>query len=160
MAYNNEFESVEDLEKIVNTFNENINEEISQSHNRVVNEVFEYEKEYLLPLPNQKIFSTYLSNRETRKVAKDSMISYKGNKYSVPVKYISFDLNIIEKDNNLYIYDNINLVRCHAISNNFLNYNTEDVRDILASDLLRNSNEEKIEQFIKENLSQYDQLLN
>lgn len=128
-------------------------------HNRVVNEVFEYEKEYLVPLPNQKIFSTYLSNRETRKVAKDSMISYKGNKYSVSVKYISFDLSIIEKDNNLYIYDNTNLVRCHTISNNSLNYNNEDIKDILASDLLRNSSEEKIEQFIEENLSQYDQLL-
>lgn len=159
LAYNNEFESVEELEKIVNTFNENINKEESQVHNRVVNEVFEYEKEYLLPLPNQKIFSTYLSNRETRKVAKDSMISYKGNKYSVPVKYISFDLSIIEKDNNLYIYDNTNLVRCHTISNNSLNYNNEDIKDILASDLLRNSSEEKIEQFIEENLSQYDQLL-
>lgn len=158
--YNHEFESVEDLEKIVNTFNENINNEVSQSHNRVVNEVFEYEKEYLLPLPNSKIFSTYLSNRQTRKVAKDSMISYKGNKYSVPVKYISFDLNILEKDNSLYIYDNTNLVRCHQITNNSLNYDIEDVKDILASDLLRNSNEEKIEQFIKDNLSQYDQLLN
>ena len=159
LAYNNEFESVEDLEKIINTFNENINKEVSQAHNRVVNEVFEYEKEYLLPLPNQKIFSTYLSNCETRKVAKDSMISYKGNKYSVPVKYISFDLSVVEKDNSLYIYDNTNLVRCHTISNNSLNYNREDIKDILASDLLRNSTEEKIEQFIEENLSQYDKLL-
>ena len=54
LAYNHEFETIEDLEKIVNTFNENINNEVSQSHNRVVNEVFTYEKEYLLPLPNNK----------------------------------------------------------------------------------------------------------
>jgi len=159
LAYNNEFESVEDLEKIVNTFNLNINTETSQTHNRVVNEVFEYEKEYLLPLPNNKIFNAYLSNRQTRKVAKDSMISYKNNKYSVPVKYIGFDLNIIEKDNHLQIYDNINLVRCHEISNNPFNYNIDDVKDILASDLLRNSTEEKIEEFIEKNLSQYDKVL-
>lgn len=147
------------MEVIVNTFNENINNEISQAHNRIVNEVFNYEKEYLLSLPNNKIFSTYLSNRQTRKVAKDSMISYKGNKYSVPVKYISFDLNVVEKDNTLYIYDNINLVRCHIISNNSLNYSMEDVKDILASDLLKDSKEKDIEKFIKTNLSQYDQLL-
>ena len=54
--------------------------EISQSNNRVVNEVFEY---------------------------------------SVPVKYIGFDLNIIEMDNSLY--NNTNLIRCHQISNNPLN---------------------------------------
>lgn len=159
LAYNHEFETIEDLEKIVNTFNENINNEVSQSHNRVVNEVFEYEKEYLLPLPNNKIFSSYLSNRQTRKVAKDSMISYKNNKYSVPVKYIGFDLNVIEKDNSLYIYDNTNLIRCHQISNNPLNYNKDDVKDILVSDLLKNSTEEKIEAFIADNLSQYDNLL-
>ena len=159
LVYNYEFESIEDLEKIVHTFNENINNEVSQSHNRIVNEVFTYEKEYLLPLPNNQIFSSYLSNRETRKVAKDSMISYKNNKYSVPVKYIGFDLNIIEKDNSLYIYDNINLIRCHQISNNPLNYNKDDVRDILVSDLLKDSTEEKIEVFIADNLSQYDKLL-
>lgn len=159
LAYNNEFESVEDLEKIVDTFTKNINNETSQSHNRIVNEVFTYEKEYLLPLPNNKIFSTYLSNRQTRKVAKDSMISYKNNKYSVPVKYIGFNLNVIEKDNSLYIYDNTNLIRCHHISNNSLNYNKDDIKDILVSDLLRNSTEEKIEAFIADNLSQYDNLL-
>ena len=144
---------------IVNSFNENINNEVSQSHNRIVNEVFTYEKEYLLPLPNNKIFSSYLSNRQTRKVAKDSMVSYKSNKYSVPVKYIGFDLNVIEKDNSLYIYDNTNLVRCHQISNNPFNYHKDDVKDILVSDLLKNSNEEKIEAFIANNLSQYDNLL-
>lgn len=159
LAYNHEFETIEDLEKIVNTFNQNINNEVSQSHNRIVNEVFTYEKEYLLPLPNNKILTSYLSNRQTRKVAKDSMLSYKGNKYSVPVKYINFDLNVIEKDNSLYIYDNIKLIRCHQISNNPLNYNKDDVKDILASDLLRNSTEEKIEAFIADNLSQYDKLL-
>lgn len=159
LVYNNEFVTIEDLEQIVNTFNENINNETSQSHNRIVNEVFEYEKEYLLPLPNNKIFSSYLSNRQTRKVAKDSMISYKGNKYSVPVKYIGFDLNVIEKDNSLYIYDNTNLIRCHQILNNPLNYNKEDVKDILASDLLKGVDDEKIEAFITNNLSQYDNLL-
>ena len=110
LVYNNEFETIEDLEKIVNDFNENINNEVSQSHNRVINTVFEYEKEYLLPLPNNKIFSSYLSNRQTRKVAKDSMISYKGNKYSVPVKYIDFDLNVAEKDNYVYNFQIIFLI--------------------------------------------------
>ena len=62
-------------------------------------------------------------------------------------------------DNYLYIYDNTNLVRCHEFSKNSFNYHKDDVRDILASDLLRNSPEEKIEAFIAENLSQYDNLL-
>ena len=159
LAYNNEFTIVEDLEIIVDTFNKNINEEVSQSHNRIVNEVFEYEKEYLLPLPRNNILNSYLSNRQIRKVAHDSMISFKGNKYSVPVKYIGLDLNVLQKDNSLYIYDNTYLVRCHEVANNPFNYNIEDVKDILASDLLRNSSPQKIEEFIANNLSQYDNCL-
>lgn len=160
LAYNNEFETIEDLETIIEKFNKSINEEVSQAHNRVVNEVFEYEKEYLLPLPSNKIFSSYLSNRQTRKVTNEAMISFKGNKYSVPVKYIGFDLNVIEKDNMLCIYDNINLIRCHQIvTNNPFNYNTEDVKDILVSDLLKGSTPEQVDDFISNNLSQYDNLL-
>lgn len=159
LAYNNEFTVVEDLEIIVDTFNKNINEEVSQSHNRVVNEVFEYEKEYLLPLPRNNILNSYLSNRQIRKVAHDSMISFNGNKYSVPVKYIGLDLNVLQKDNSLYIYDNTNLVRCHEVANNPFNYNIEDVKDILASDLLKNSSPQKIEEFIANNLSQYNNCL-
>lgn len=159
LAYNNEFTIVEDLEIIVDTFNKNINEEVSQSHNRIVNEVFEYEKEYLLPLPRNNILNSYLSNRQIRKVAHDSMISFNGNKYSVPVKYIGLDLNVLQKDNSLYIYDNTYLVRCHEVANNPFNYNIEDVKDILASDLLRNSSPQKIEEFIANNLSQYDNCL-
>lgn len=159
LAYNNEFNSIEDLEIIVKRFNDSINNETSQTHNRIVNEVFEYEKEYLLPMPSNKIISSYLSNRQTRKVANDSMISYKGNKYSVPVKYIGIDLNVIEKDNIIYIYDNTNLIRSHALSKNRFNYIAEDIKDVLASDLLKGANDEKIEQFISENLSQYDNLL-
>ena len=113
LAYNNEFETLKDLEQIVIDFTEQINNEVSQAHNRIVNEVFEKEKEYLLPLPNNKVFNVYLINRKTRKVAKDSMMSNKSNRYSVPAKYITCNLNVVEKDNYLYIYDNIDLIRCH-----------------------------------------------
>ena len=37
--------------------------------------------------------------------------------------------------------------------------NKEDVKDILASDLLKGADDEKIETFIANNLSQYDNLL-
>ena len=37
--------------------------------------------------------------------------------------------------------------------------NKEDVKDILASDLLKGADDEKIEAFIANNLSQYDNLL-
>lgn len=42
------------------------------------------------------------------------------------------------------MYNNTNLIRCHQISNNPLNYNKDDVKDILVSNLLKDSTKEKI----------------
>lgn len=159
LAYNNEFNTVEDLEEIVTKFNININNEVSQSHNKIIDDVFKTEKEHLLPLPNNKVIAPYVSNRQTRKVAHDSMISFQGNRYSVPTKYIGYDLNIVSKDNKLYIYDITNLVYCHDISTSQFNYAKDHIKDILASDLLKGADDSKIEQFISDNLSQYDKLL-
>lgn len=160
LAYNNEFETLEQLEVIVNRFNENINNEVSQAHNMVVNDAFEKEKEYLTPLPNSILLDKYFSNRQTRKVSHESMITYKGIKYSVPTKYINCNLEITLDKDNLCIYDNTNLVTCHQISiNNPFNYKKEHLKDIIASDLLKGKNDEYIQKYIEKNLSQYDKLL-
>ena len=61
-------------------------------------------------------------------------------------------LTYISKYYNSVIIDEISL-------NNPFNYNTEDIKDILVSDLLKNSSQEKVETFISNNLSQYDNFL-
>ena len=43
------------------------------------------------------------------------------------------------------IYDNTELVRCHEITNNILNYNKEDKLEILKSDLLFGLKDKEIE---------------
>ena len=44
LSYNNEFETLNDLIEIVNKFNEECGKEKSQAHNKIVNDVFEEEK--------------------------------------------------------------------------------------------------------------------
>ena len=87
-SYNNEFETLEDLINIVNKFNEECGKEKSQAHNKIVNDVFEDEKKYLIPLPNKNILEKYKQTIEYRKVSQDSMIVYRGNRYSVPTRFI------------------------------------------------------------------------
>ena len=94
LSYNNEFETLEDLIEIVNKFNEECGKEKSQAHNKVVNEVFEEEKKYLIPLPNIEILEKYKQIIEYRKVSQDSMIVYRGNRYSVPTRFINSYLGI------------------------------------------------------------------
>lgn len=145
VSYNNEFETLEDLINIVNKFNEECGKEKSQAHNKIVNEVFEEEKKYLLPLPNKNILEKYKQKIEYRKVPQDSMIVYKGNRYSVPTRFIGSYLGIRIIDNQVCIYDNTELIRCHKISDKNLNYNNEDKIEILKSDLLYGLNDKEIE---------------
>lgn len=144
LSYNNEFETLEDLIKIVNTFNEECGKEKSQAHNKIVNDVFEEEKKYLIPLPNKNILEKYKQTIEYRKVSQDSMIIYRGNRYSVPTRFIGSYLGLRIIDNQVYIYDNTELIRCHIITNNNLNYNDEDKMEILKSDLLYGLNDKEI----------------
>lgn len=157
LSYNNEFETLDDLIKIVNKFNEECGKDKSQAHNKIVNDVFENEKKYLIPLPNKNILERYKQTIEYRKVTQDSMIVYRGNRYSVPTRFIGSYLGIRIIDNQVNIYDNTELVRCHMVSDNNLNYNSEDKMEILKSDLLYGLNEEEIKNKIENtDLQVYD----
>lgn len=145
LSYNNEFETLEDLINVVNKFNDECGKEKSQAHNKIVNNVFEEEKKYLLPLPNNNILEKYKQKIEYRKVSQDSMIVYKGNRYSVPTRFIGSYLGIRIIDNQVYIYDNTELIRCHKVSDENLNYTNEDKLEILKSDLLYGLNDKEIE---------------
>lgn len=157
LSYNNEFETLEDLVNIVNKFNKECGREKSQAHNKIVNEIFEDEKKYLIPLPNKNILEKYKQTIEYRKVTQDSMIVYRGNRYSVPTRFIGSYLGIRIIDNQVNIYDNTELVRCHMVSEKNLNYNDEDKMEILKSDLLYGLSDEEIKNKIDNtNLQVYD----
>lgn len=157
LSYNEEFETLEDLQKIVFKFNDECSKEKSQSHNKIVNEVFEEEKEYLLPLPNESILSKYKQHIVYRKVSNESMVIYRGNKYSVPTRFIGSYLGLRIIDNQVNIYDNTELIRCHKVSDNKFNYNYEDKLEILKSDLLFGKSDQEIKTIIEEkDLEIYD----
>ena len=54
-AYNNDFEDLNDLLRIIERLNVRCNEEINQFTNVPPDVLFQKEKEYLLPLPNDKV---------------------------------------------------------------------------------------------------------
>ena len=85
------------------------------------------------------------------------MIVYRGNRYSVPTRFIGSYLGLRLIDNQVYIYDNTELIRCHKITNNNLNYNKDDKLEILKSDLLYGLDDKEIEDKITNtNLEIYD----
>lgn len=160
-AYNEEFETWDDLYKILRDFLKDINHEKSQGIDAVPYDRFQMEKEHLLPLPNMYNLYSYISDQEEyHKVNRESMIKYKGKKYSVPTKYIGYKLTTIEDDSgNLRIYYNDCFVISHPISSKMYNYTLGTACEILKSDAMKNHTNEEIIAFVQANLLNLDKRL-
>ena len=157
--YNQEFDTFDELERIVDTFNTEINYETSQATNEVPFTRFEKEKEYLNPLPRMDILLSYFHHEKEYKVSNESMIKYKGKKYSVPTKYIGKYTIVSENNSEIYIYYTTDLIACHKVTDKILHYKTDHVKEILRSDALKHYTDDRIDEFIENNLKSMDIIL-
>lgn len=158
IPYNYEFEDEKELIQIIEKIRNTVNATENQTTNVPPILLFEKEKEHLLPLPNRKIILSYLNGLEKSKVYNDSLIYYKGKRYSVNPKYIGQYVQAKQIDNILYIYHNKQLIATHEITDKIINYNKEDYMNGLYSNMpYKNKNE--IERYTKENLKKFDKLL-
>jgi transposase len=161
-AYNEEFDTWDDLIAISNEFLADINQEISQGCDDIPDELFKKEKEYLLPLPHMELLNSYISRQEekTYPVNRESMIKYEGRKYSVPTRYIGERMTVTKEDNDtLSIYYNKQLVVCHAVTNRKYNYTVDTACDILRSDVMKGRSDAEILDFVKNNLLNMDRCI-
>ena len=111
-----------------------------------------------MPLPNQEVLNAYTTSPKEYKVSKESMITYKGQKYSVPTYLIGKSVSVKETDEYIHIYYITNLITKHKKSKKFLNYHKEHIVDILKSDALKGYKNNEIEEFVNNHLSDYDEL--
>ncbi|MGN1374913.1 MAG: Mu transposase domain-containing protein [Bacilli bacterium] len=125
-AFDFEFKDKEDLEKIVKKLNHDLNyAEKSQATNEVPRVLFEKEKEYLIPV-NYEILENYCLQEKTYKVSNESMISYCGSKYSVPIQYVGKQLTVVDEDNVIHLYYNKELIHSYKKDSNF-KYNYKEL---------------------------------
>lgn len=158
-VYNYEFETFEDLIEIVKEVNLDLNNEISQSINDKPINRLENEKEHLNPLPSNQIVDSYTTLPKMYSVSKESMITYKGNKYSVPTYYIGKLVEVKESTNEIQVYYNTNLIVTHSISESFLNYKKDHIIEILKSDAFKFKELDEIESFVEKNLIAMDMII-
>ncbi|KGG80149.1 hypothetical protein Y919_07790 [Caloranaerobacter azorensis H53214] len=157
VPYNYEFENEEELIEIINRLSNEVNNEINQTTGVKPIMLIKKEKEYLSPLPNKEIIESYLNYMKPTTVHNDSMIYYKGKRYSVPHKFINKTLKVRELDNKLYIYNNTDLIRIHPLTQKIINYHEDDYKKIMAEKLPFKS-EDDIEAFTIRNLEILDNL--
>lgn len=154
--YNNEFDTLEELEEIVREVMNDINNDKSYATNEKPLKLLEKEKEYLLPLPNQELINNYFTKPITRIVTKESMITYMNNKYSLEPKYIGKIVILEVSDNKLKIIYDKQIIATHKLSNKKFNYHQDHMVSILKSDAMRFKKDEEIEDFAKKQLKLYD----
>ena len=157
IPYNGEFETEEDLIKIIEKINLKVNNQINETIGVPPIMLFQKEKEHLEPLPSNKILNSYLFDTVSVKVSNESLFYYKGSKYSVPIKFIDYTLNLIEENNKLYVYYNKDLVTIHTISDNYLNYKEEHYLEGMKT-ILKNKSQDEIEEISKRNLNLLNKL--
>lgn len=155
-AYNNEFDTLEELEIIVRQLNIDINNEISKTTYEKPIDRLNKEKEYLSPLPRLDILETYYTNPTlVRKVPKDCLITYKNHKYSVPPTYVGKSVTIEINNNNLYIYYDKTIIASHQITDKLITYDKSHYKELMKYSLI---NQKDIERMCEENLKLFDNL--
>ena len=118
---NNCYEEIHDYDLI----NEEDNKSISQATKFPRIFLFEKEKGDLLPLPTTEIRRKYHLTLNEVTVSKESLITYKSNKYSVPKNYIGCKVGLVVIRDQLHIYYNKKIITIHQITNKLLNIKDE-----------------------------------
>ncbi|MBT1280237.1 IS21 family transposase, partial [Thermoanaerobacter sp. AC272] len=137
--------------------NKKVNQSTNQSTGIQTIILFQKEKEYLSPLPSNDIIESYMNFEQKATVHKDSMIYYKGSRYSVPPKYINKTVTLKTVENELHIYFNTDLISVHILSViKKVNYHESHYRELMEN-LIKNR--EDIEQICTNNLNELDKLL-
>ena len=157
-AYNGEFSNQYDLIRIVEDMNVSLNNEIVQGINQTPFERFKKEKNTLNPV-NIDILKPYFIRQKEYKVSNESMITYKGKKYSVPTAYIGKYVTVTEGDSTIYIYYSTNFICSYdTLMDCFLNYKEEHYKEILSKSAYGNKTDKELDAIIKKNLEHLDNL--
>lgn len=156
LAYNYDFEDEDDLIKIIKNINKKVNQYVSQATGVPPILLFQKEKEYLQPLPSNQIIESYVKHELKANVHKDSLINYKGRKYSVPAKFIGKSVSLKQVENELHIYYNMELISIHQLSNKALNYRPEDYKTLMSGAI---KDDDELDKIVSENLSILDMFL-
>lgn len=156
-AYDNEFENIEELKLTIDILLKELNfEEKSQATNEIPNILFEKEKEYLIPV-NYEILENYCLTEKTYKVSNESMITYHGIKYSVPIQYVGKNISVLDEDNVIHLYYNRNLIYSYKKDLKFrYNYQEKDYKDILRNSAFKDYDEKELQEYIDKNLYSLD----
>lgn len=113
-SFNGDLTYIELIEKL-REINEKENNKYHEGYGLIPKLALQKEKDFLSPLPRIKIRNQYNITDISMKVDTSALVTYKGNKYSVPSKYLNKQVSAQIYDNKLHIYFNTELVTIHNL---------------------------------------------
>ena len=113
--YNGKYNDLIDIHEMLEIINKEDNEKISQATKFPRVFLLEKEKGDLKSLPTKEIRQKYHLTLDEVYVSKESLISHKSNKYSVPKKFIGLKVGKTIKRDELHIYYNRKIIAIHKV---------------------------------------------
>ncbi len=156
-AYNGKLNYAQLNEK-VKEINERNNCQVHSEIGKIPKLHIQKEKDFLSPLPQEKIRNQYKITIRPVKVDSQSLFSYKGNKYSAPPEYIGKTVKLQIFDDYIHVYSNTRLITIHQISQSKYNYHEEHYQKIYEVSFKDSSDE--IKQLAKANLNLIGEIYN
>lgn len=154
-CYSNEFETLDDLQKLVDKLNVKMNINICAGTDISPSLLFIKEKEYLTPLPNNTIVESYLNPHKVQ-VSSQQLVYYQGIQYSVDQKYINEYVSLEQFEDKLQIYYKGKLIQVHNLSKNPINYIKAHYEQSVRKQLNKSN---QFDEVVLNNLSIMDNLL-
>ncbi len=154
-AYDNEFKDKDELALIIDVLKDDLNnKEKSQATGEIPLKRFNEEKKYLIHV-NHQLLDNYCKPTKLYKVSNESMVTYHGIKYSVPIKYVGKLLNVSEDNESIHIYYNKKLIYSYSKNKQFrYNYKKNDYINILKNSAFQD--DEELNHYIENNLYYLD----
>ena len=155
--YDGEIEKFEDIIKIASELLEEINSEVCQGTGKIPKELFKKEREYLLE-SNLDNLTGYFEKPIVRKVSKESLITYEGNKYSLPPYYIGKEVEIHDQGVEFDVIFEGQWIKHWIKKDKKYNYDKDDYIKIMKSGSLKDLDDNEINDIARRNLKIYDEL--
>lgn len=116
LAYDGKIGSMADMSKLVRKLVSDINRERNSALGVPPCVAFGKEKEYLSPLPAERLLREYESWSHSCTVPQTQLVYFRGSRYSVPPNYITKKVQIEEEGGTVYIYHGGSLIASHGSS--------------------------------------------
>lgn len=137
--YNGKYIDIYHMHEILEIINKEDNDNVSQATKFPRIFLFEKEKGDFLPLPSTEIRRKYHLTLKEVIVSKESLVTYKSNKYSVSKIYIGRKVGLVVVRDKLHIYYNKKIITIHQITNKLLNI--KDEHDLKYKNIKKDSKE-------------------